>query len=265
MKNKKIVLWIALVVTAIITACAQQYNSEKDFEIDWDEDVEGGVVINKYIGTKKEVRIPPSIQNYPVTSIGKEAFFMKENITRVIIPNSVKRIEDGYSDGNHDHGAFTGCTRLTSITIGNSVTSIGVVAFEGCTKLTSVSIPKSVISIGAVAFEGCTKLTRVTIGNGVTSIGKMAFASCTSLTSITIPDSVTSIGEVAFYNCTSLTSVTIGNGVTSIGRNTFTSCTSLTSITIPNSVTSIGEVAFWKCTSLTSITIPDIKDIASFT
>ena len=57
MKNKKMVLWIALVVMAIITACAQQYNSEKDFEIDWDEDVEGGVVINKYCCAHAELAL----------------------------------------------------------------------------------------------------------------------------------------------------------------------------------------------------------------
>jgi len=61
MKNKKMVLWIALIVIAIIPIYAQQYDSEKDFEIERDANVKGGVIITKYIGTKKEVRIPPSI------------------------------------------------------------------------------------------------------------------------------------------------------------------------------------------------------------
>jgi len=69
MKNKKMVLWIAIIAMAIIPVYAQQYDSEKDFEIDWDLDVNGGVIINNYIGTKREVRIPPSIQNNPVTGI----------------------------------------------------------------------------------------------------------------------------------------------------------------------------------------------------
>ena len=123
--------------------------------------------------------------------------------------------------------------------------------------LTSITIPDSVTSIGANAFSYCSSLTSITISNSVTSIGEYAFDSCTGLTSITIPDSVTSIGEYAFYGCSSLSSITIPNSVTSISGGAFNSCTGLTSITIPVSVTSIEWNAFSHCSSLTSITIPD--------
>ncbi|MBE6529140.1 MAG: leucine-rich repeat domain-containing protein [Ruminococcaceae bacterium] len=103
--------------------------------------------------------------------------------------------------------AFYNCTSLTSVTIGNSVTSIGEYAFSWCTSLTSVIIPDSVTSIGEYAFSGCTSLTSMTIGNSVTSIGNGAFFGCESLTSVTIPDSVTSIGRYAFYDCYSLTEI----------------------------------------------------------
>ena len=59
-------------------------------------------------------------------------------------------------------GAFENCTGLTSITIGNSVTSIGEDAFSGCSGLTSITIPNSVTSIGGGAFSGCVGLTTVT-------------------------------------------------------------------------------------------------------
>ena len=76
--------------------------------------------------------------------------------------------------------------------------------FAGCISLTSITIPDSVTSIGSNAFHDCTNLTSVTIGNSVTSIGHSAFEGCSSLTSITIPDSVTRIYANAFKECTNL-------------------------------------------------------------
>ncbi len=166
----------------------------------------------------------------------------------ITIPNSVTSIGDY---------AFLGCASLTSITIPNSVTSIGDYAFSGCSGLTSVTIPNSVTSIRDYAFSGCSGLTSITIPNSVTSIGEYAFRGCSGLTSITIPNSVTSIGEYAFRGCSGLTSITIPNSVTSIGDDAFCGCSGLISITIPNSVTSIGGSAFSGCSGLTSITIPN--------
>ena len=114
------------------------------------------------------------------------------------------------------------------ITFEGDVTKIGYYAFYGyktdCNKLTSVTIPDSVKTIGESAFYYCKSLTSVTIPDSVTTIGERAFSDCTSLTSVTIPDSVTTIGDYAFYNCDSLTSVTIPDSVTTIGEGTFESC-----------------------------------------
>ncbi len=153
--------------------------------------------------------------------------------------------------------AFSNCTGLTSITIPDSVTSIGNSAFYGCADLASITIPNSVTSMGNSVFCGCTGLTSVTLSNNVTSIGYKAFYHCTGLTSITIPNGVTSMGDSVFYGCTGLASITIPNGVTSIGYRAFYYCTGITSITIPNSVTSIDSLAFSNCTGLTSFTIGD--------
>lgn len=75
---------------------------------------------------------------------------------------------------------------MTSVTIGNSVTTIGKYAFRGCTGLTSITIPNSVTTIEKYAFSECTGLTSITIGNSVTTIGEEAFGSCTGLTSINL-------------------------------------------------------------------------------
>src|SRR5256885_13188225 len=93
--------------------------------------------------------------------------------------------------------ALSSCVSLTSVTIPNSVTSIGMSLYSGPS--------------GGM-FYGCTNLTNVIIGTSVTNIGYTAFAFCTSLTSVTIPASVRSIGSSAFYGCRSLTNFTfLGN------------------------------------------------------
>ena len=175
-------------------------------------------------------------------------FFRCSGLTSITIPNSVTSI--GVC-------VFERCSGLASITIPNSVTSIDRYAFEGCSGLTSITIPNSVTSIGNEAFNGCSGLTSITIPNSVTSISVRVFAHCSGLTSITIPNSVTSIGEGAFEGCSGLTSITIPNSVTSIGERIFYDCCSLTSIIIPHGINSIGRYAFVYCSGLTSITIPN--------
>ena len=167
-------------------------------------------------------------------------------LNSITIPNSVTSIGPS---------AFRGCTALTSVSIGEKVEIIGERAFGDCNILTSITIPNSVISIGEEAFYNCSDLTSVSIGEKVENIGQSAFKGCSALNSVTIPNSVNSIEESTFEECSGLTSVTIGEKVGYIGDRAFSKCSSLTSITIPNSVTSIGLRAFYSCSGLTSVGI----------
>ena len=87
------------------------------------------------------------------------------------------------------------------------VKSIGDKAFWECTKITDVTIPDSVTEIGENAFFDCTGLASVTIGNGVTKIGYAGFVYCENLKSVTIGKNVTAVGDYAFYGCNNLTNV----------------------------------------------------------
>lgn len=64
--------------------------------------------------------------------------------------------------------------------------------------ITSITIPDTVTSIGKNAFYGCTRLESITLPEGLESIGDEAFRHCNSLKKIEIPASVTSIGDLAF-------------------------------------------------------------------
>lgn len=184
--------------------------------------------------------------------IGISAFNSCPNLTTVELGNGVTSVGDN---------AFSKCTALKSINIGDGVTSIGKNAFNGCTALTNANIGSS--AIGESAFNGCTSLANVTLGNGVTSIGKNAFLRCTALTSISIGSGVTSIESGAFNGCTALTNANIGSGA--IGANAFQDCSRLADVTLGDGVTSIGKNAFLKCTALTSISIgSSVKTIESY-
>lgn len=144
---------------------------------------------------------------------------------------------------------------VKDIKIGTNVNALGNSLFYRAYNnvLTSVTIPDSVTSIGTGAFSGCTSLTKVTIPNSVTNIANSVFHGCSGLTSVTIPNGVTSIEGFAFRSCTSLSSVAIPESTTNIGENTFRQ-SGITNITIPNNISSIGTDAFNSCTNLTSLT-----------
>ena len=130
-------------------------------------------------------------------------------------------------------------------------TSIEGGTFWGVENISTVSIPNSVTTIGNFAFNQCLNLTSVTIPNSVATIGGRAFAACVNLESITLPNNITNISDGCFTHC-GFASVTIPNSVTSIGNEAFSKCLNLTSVTIPNSVVSIGNYAFCKCPLNTS-------------
>ena len=219
------------------------------------------IVLNSYENGQGRI-----IFDGPVTCIGSGSVYPFKNcstLTSITIPDSVTSIGSS---------AFFGCSSLTSITIPDGVTSIGGDAFYKCGGLTSINIPDSVTSIGSSAFSECRSLTSVTIGNSVKWIKDSAFYNCSSLTSINIPDSVTSIGRSAFDNCSSLTSVHISdlsawckisfgrydaNPLYEEGGKLYLNGNELTELTIPSDITEIKDYAFYNCRSLTSVTIPD--------
>ena len=185
---------------------------------------------------------------------------------------------------------FAGCNNLNSITIPNSVTTIGESAFYGCESLSSVTIPESVVQVGTDAFLGCKSITTVNINSleswcginfsSLYSNPLNAFNSTTSIPAdqrdihllvdgeemedIEIPDGVTEIKPNAFSGFLKLKSVSIPVGVNTIGVGAFYNCQSLSTINIPEGVTTIESSSFSGC-GLTSVTLPEsIAEIKSY-
>lgn len=168
----------------------------------------------------KSLTIPNS-----VTSIGVDVFDNCSSLTTI-------NVDAGNPNYSSDNGVLFDKNKTTLIcypagkngayVIPSSVSSIADYAFR-FSGLTSLTIPNSVISIGDWSFGACTGLTSVTIPNSVTQIGAEAFDYCSGLTSLSISASVSSIGDYAFDYCSGLTSitclnddpenVTLGNGV----------------------------------------------------
>ena len=213
---------------------------------------------------------------FPVTTIGVRAFWGCSNLKKVIVADIASwcDITIDSSESNplyFAHHLYSDeSTEITDLEIPEGVTHIR--NFSYCTGLTSVSVPNSVTSIGNGAFVRCTGLTSIVVSEGNTVYDSRNDCNAIIKSSTNeliigckntiIPNGVTSIGSGAFWGCSGLTAVTIPNSVTSIGNTAFYDCTGLTTISIPNSVTSIGDGAFMNCSNLTSVTINRVSPIS---
>lgn len=171
---------------------------------------------------------------------------------RVVVPSTVTYGGRAYTVSAIGESAFSGSS-VTSITIPETVTRIGMKAFSGCGSLTSVTLPKRLTSIGEYLFWGCSSLPSIVIPEGVTSIREHAFKDCSSLTAITIPQNLSNIEYGAFWGCSSLTSIAIPQNVTFVEYGTFYGCTNLKTVTFPEGLLEIDNSAFYGCSNLTTV------------
>ncbi len=214
----------------------------------------------------------------------------------IVIPETVSYNGEMYNVNSIGNYAFSGCKKLSGVTIPPSVLTIGKEAFSNCDLLTSINIPSSVVSIDENAFRYCRNLKAVyitdleawcnisfpdryyiesnplfyaqhlflnneeikdlVIPSNITKIKSFAFVGCAGLSSLTIHQNVTSIGYTAFYGCSGLSSLFIPDNVVTIGDYAFENCSSVTSLRLPSNLYSIGEYTFYNCKELQSITWP---------
>lgn len=226
-------------------------------------------VITGYKGIDNDLVIPDSIDNAVVTSIGVKAFAESNQFESITIPDSI---------GSIGEDAFWECNGLKKVYV-SSIEDWCKIKFEDISSnpivyareiyidgelATDITIPKGITKICDYAFVGCDTITNVVIPNSVISIGNSAFFDCSNLKNISIPNSVISIGDSAFYYCYNLKNISIPNSVVNIGAGAFSGCSNLEEVEIPDGIKFIKDSTFAFCENLTTIIIPQsVKEIGN--
>ena len=267
-KMKKIIsglLLAVLVLSCLATLPALRLKAnaagESDLTFTLNSTKDGYIVSNCATTASGELMIPATYNGLPVTEIGSSAFHGCSRLTAVTVPDSVVSIASG---------SFNGCSGLVSLTlpfIGDTPKTgsysyklplgyiFGGTAFTGGVQIQQAQYYSYIGKVSWTFYYIPENLRSVTVTGADDLYG--AFSNCTGITSVTVPSSATAIGDYAFYNCPGLTAITIPDSVTSIGKNSFSGCSGLTELTIPDGVTRIGYEGIARCTGLTSITLPD--------
>ena len=231
-------MMITMLPLSAVTAFAADTSSSTVYEATVDGykyaytvNADGNATITDFLGPvaststgSYDITIPEKLDDHPVTGLGESSF------------------SGTYSpDHPKNHTLLSFCNQIQSVTIPESVTSIGKYAFARCSSLTSLKLGENIKTIGDHAFYYCIKLESVTIPQSVTFIGDHAFGGCYGMDSFTIKDATTSIGKYAFSDCQSLTTLSLGENITTIGDDAFRSCYKLETITLPAGLASFGN------------------------
>ena len=211
--------------------------------------LQGDCYVVSGMGTCTDIRlhIPYTYNGRPVVGIADEAFLGNTSIISVTLPDTVRSI--GYY-------AFSDCTSLRDIDFGEGLIEIDGLAFVG-SSITRVDLPDSLTIVDG--FYGCEELESVSFGRNVVEILSSAFEYCNSLEYIDIPSSVYRVGSFAFAHCANLREVDFGGSeIESLENFMFYESPSLESVDLSGtSIEYIGNSAFYTCSSLSQVLLPD--------
>lgn len=252
----------------------------------------------------KEIKFPAKIKQ-----IGNEAFRNCSALTAVTIPSMTSTFGKlVFADCSNlstlvyngaktlPEGAFANCGNLSSVTIGNTVTSIGKETFVNCGEITSIVLPENLTSIGASSFANCAKLTTVAFTSAkMPSIDGTSFTGCVNLTTLaangatfengalytedesgnltlalyignaetfTVKDGTDTIGANAFKGNANIKAIDL-KAVTTINNSAFEDCAALETVTAPK-MNFIGEKAFKNCGKLNGVELTQVRTLKSY-
>lgn len=222
--------------------------------------VDGGVQVTAYSGQSLRVDIPPQIDGEAVVAIGDGAFY-EQRIQHVTVPAGVTAIGDV---------AFSGCNDLRTISLPETLETIGYGAFESCFLLQRIEIPEGVTAVEASAFWGCMALTHVTLPSTLTTLGDAALVMTMELEEINLAEGNTAFSLqdgvlmdrtgkrlLVYPGARAETTYAVPDGVEEIADFAFAYAMQLKSVTLPESVRSIGDMAFIGAMGLRTLTVPE--------
>ena len=170
---------------------------------------------------------------------------------------------DGYKILGIEDGAFAECTKLTEVSLPDTITYMGTGAFSGCSSLEKINFPSGMTEIPEQTFALCGSLREIEIPDTVKTIGQYAFSYCDDLTWFEIPEGVTTISAYAFAFSNMPETLNIPNGVETVENMAFFTSSGVKTVNIPASVTSMGSLAFLGTESLSSYNVDKANETYS--
>lgn len=230
-------LFVCLLCAITLTACEETKVPSEGLWMEHYDDINGYMV--KSIGSCKDTDlvIPSEYNGKPVVAIADAAFYQNKTITSVTLPESIRSI---------GHWAFAHCPKLTKVNMTNGMQTIGEFAFIESIKLEKITLPDSVNSIGRNAFDDTAYYhAEKNWQNGALYIGKHLIEGDYNITTCTVKDGTITIAENAFFNHQKLKEIYIPESVTSVGKTVFGGCTSLEKISCQAASQPAGWHAEW--------------------
>lgn len=213
----------------------------------------------------------PSPFNHGPYYLGYSPFYNQQTLTDVTVGEKVTKLQDylfynlsGISVMNLPHvktignHVFEGCTKLTTLSLGDALERVGDYGFSGCTNLTNLAFPATLKVLESSAFYNCYSITSTSFADGcqLDTIGNSCFCGDVALTAFKCPKSVSYIGDGAFAECRKLVTIILGEKITEINASTFKGDIALSEMTVPEGVDYIGDQAFSGCTGMAVYSLP---------
>lgn len=235
-------LLLAVLFSALFVACSDADGTQTPTEpLMYNLNEDDTYSVAKCDVSQTDVVIPETYKGKRVVKIENGAFDDCKNVLSLVIPDSVTEVEINALNGLRNLQKLTApAVALSSVSKIQKIDTLIVTSGEaiaentvsGWDYLKSVTLPDTLKTIGDLGFAHCELLEQISLPEGLTSIGANAFYNCASIEQFNLPDSVESIGNYAFGKCASLETVSLSKSLSTVGNWVFASCNSLINLTI---------------------------------